>query len=233
MRTWRHGPVEVATRKASAKDTDLVEVRRGRSACCGRVEQGPLDGPGPARGELRVVLRGLHVSMRGLHEWLYPATDAQADRCEDDDGPGRWKKPSTLVPQHSTHSPTRRRISSRSWSRIESWTAQRKGARCSSKSRGIRFWNRSTGRGSGRCIAEVSTTWHQFILYTAEYVAFCQRYSSAATSTTARATRRRRSARPAPEATFIEFTDRYREVFEVDLRPTGSIPAACDRIAAS
>jgi hypothetical protein len=63
----------------------------------------------------------------------------------------------------------------------------------------------------------VDEAWHQFILYTAEYVAFCQRYFG-------RYVHHRPSNAPdtglpgrAPEATFIEFTDRYREVFEVDL----------------
>jgi hypothetical protein len=63
----------------------------------------------------------------------------------------------------------------------------------------------------------VDEAWHQFILYTAEYLTFCQRYFG-------RYVHHRPSNAPdtglpgrAPEATFAEFADRYREVFEVDL----------------
>ena len=63
----------------------------------------------------------------------------------------------------------------------------------------------------------VDEAWHQFILFTAEYVAFCQRYFG-------RYVHHRPSNAPdtglparAPEATFAEFGDRYREVFTIDL----------------
>jgi hypothetical protein len=62
----------------------------------------------------------------------------------------------------------------------------------------------------------VDEAWHQFVLFTAEYSAFCARYfgryrhhaPSNAPDT---------GVRHAPEATLAEFGDRYREVFGVDL----------------
>ena len=66
------------------------------------------------------------------------------------------------------------------------------------------------------CVDEV---WHQFVLFTAEYSAFCARYfgryrhhapSNAPPDT---------GVRLAPEATLAEFCDRYRELFGIDLPP--------------
>lgn len=64
----------------------------------------------------------------------------------------------------------------------------------------------------------VDEAWHQFVLFTAEYSDFCDRYfgryrhhaPSNAPDT---------GVRRAPEATLAEFRDRYREVFGMDLPP--------------
>ncbi len=62
----------------------------------------------------------------------------------------------------------------------------------------------------------VDEAWHQFVLFTAEYSAFCDRYfgryrhhaPSNAPET---------GVRHAPEASLAEFRDRYRELFGIDL----------------
>lgn len=64
----------------------------------------------------------------------------------------------------------------------------------------------------------VDEAWHQFVLFTAEYSAFCARYfgryrhhaPSNAPET---------GERHAPEATFDEFCDRYRDMFGMPLPP--------------
>lgn len=64
----------------------------------------------------------------------------------------------------------------------------------------------------------VDEAWHQFVLFTAEYSAFCMKYfgryrhhaPSNAPDT---------GVRHAPEATLAEFGDRYREMFGIDLPP--------------
>lgn len=62
----------------------------------------------------------------------------------------------------------------------------------------------------------VDEAWHQFVLFTAEYTAFCARYFG-------RYRHHAPSNAPetgeghAPEATFAEFRDRYREVFGMAL----------------
>ena len=64
----------------------------------------------------------------------------------------------------------------------------------------------------------VDEAWHQFVLFTAEYSAFCARYFG-------RYRHHAPSNAPdtvdshAPEATLAEFRDRYREVFGMDLPP--------------
>lgn len=63
----------------------------------------------------------------------------------------------------------------------------------------------------------VDEVWHQFVLFTAEYVEFCKvqfgRYVHHSPSNAPD----RGQADRAPEATFAEFGERYRELFGVDL----------------
>lgn len=66
------------------------------------------------------------------------------------------------------------------------------------------------------CSLAVDEAWHQFVLFTAEYSAFCARYFG-------RYRHHAPSNAPdtgvghAPEATLAEFGDRYRELFGMDL----------------
>jgi len=63
----------------------------------------------------------------------------------------------------------------------------------------------------------VDEAWHQFVLFTAEYVAFCKRHFGRYVHHSPSNAPPPEIENRAPEATFAEFGDRYREVFAVDL----------------
>jgi hypothetical protein len=65
----------------------------------------------------------------------------------------------------------------------------------------------------------VDEAWHQFVLFTAEYSAFCARYFGKYRHHAPSNAPPETGVRLAPEATLAEFCDRYRQLFGTDLPP--------------
>jgi hypothetical protein len=64
----------------------------------------------------------------------------------------------------------------------------------------------------------VDEAWHEFVLFTAEYVAFCKQFfGHYVHHSPSNAPDQGGAGARAPEATFAEFADRYRDVFATDL----------------
>jgi hypothetical protein len=64
----------------------------------------------------------------------------------------------------------------------------------------------------------VDEAWHEFVLFTAEYVAFCKQFfGHYVHHSPSNAPDQGGPGARAPEATFAEFADRYRDVFATDL----------------
>ena len=65
----------------------------------------------------------------------------------------------------------------------------------------------------------VDEAWHQFVLFTAEYSAFCARYFGKYRHHAPSNAPPDSGVRLAPEATVDEFCDRYRQLFGIDVPP--------------
>ena len=63
----------------------------------------------------------------------------------------------------------------------------------------------------------VDEVWHQFVLFTVEYFAFCDKYFGHYAHHAPSNAPDPGFGHRAPEATFAEFSDRYREMFGVEL----------------
>ena len=63
----------------------------------------------------------------------------------------------------------------------------------------------------------VDEAWHQFVLFTGEYVAFCKRFFGRYVHHSPSNAPASGGGARAPEATFAEFADRYRDVFAAEL----------------
>jgi hypothetical protein len=63
----------------------------------------------------------------------------------------------------------------------------------------------------------VDEAWHQFVLFTVEYAAFCNKYFGHYVHHAPSNAPDPGFGHRAPEATFAEFADRYREIFGVEL----------------
>lgn len=65
----------------------------------------------------------------------------------------------------------------------------------------------------------VDEAWHEFVLFTGEYVAFCKRFFGRYVHHSPSNAPDSGAGARAPEATFAEFADRYREVFDAEVSP--------------